>query len=488
MHPILRNLVDRGIAELVLPGQAVDATLVIVKHPTVFSAPLDGALPVSARHVIVTAGQVPQDTAGRYYDPVAVDANIEAALGRRAIWWPVSEAVRRTLIGVDLAADNWDEIIDIEQWRSVSADEHAVDSESETHDIGIVSTPNVEKPLVIGRHSRPSPMKWPATAEELTAAYPVDGSVEVRVLGGADPAIELIGETPESWTVLPFGAEEPAVFLAGLDALVYYHHCDIVEAFGRTVLEALAVGIPVVVAPVFESTFGDACLYAEPADAIAAVRRLLLDPDALAQQRKTADLVIHEFFSYPAYRARLARLIGAPRDRPIGPPAPVPPRWDLIPPGQRESHAVELIVALGETTDEIADLLTRLDAHRRRLPGFIPIVAMTCPRPSDAAILGIETKVLTSRRNHADTTEQWHDYAHRRIRRSRPPTTSTTSSQPTPAIPMHGSHSTTVAVAYPVEGPIADAAAMRYASRYDPRSSRGDHQCRLAKPPSPPIY
>jgi hypothetical protein len=416
VHPGLRDLVERGVAELVLPGQAVDATLAIVKHPTIFSASLGGVLPIRAEHIIVTAGQVPRDDAGRYYDQEEVDSNIERALGRRATWWPVSETVRRTLTGVELASDNWDEIIDIERWRAASVHRSTTDSDPEANELSPLSPTDSKRPVVIGRHSRPDPMKWPGTRQELTAAYPIDGSVEVRVLGGADPAIKLLGATPPSWTVLPFGAQEPAAFLAGLDALVYYHHRDMVEAFGRTVLEALAAGIPVVVAPFFESTFSDACLYAEPADAVAKVQRLLADPDALERQRATADLVIHERFSHDAYCRRLERLIGAPVERSIGPPSPVAPVWDLIPPGQRESHSVELIVAVGETTDEIADLLAHLDAHRRHLPGFIPIVVMTCARPSDAVVLCIETKVLTSRRNHADATEQWHDYAHRRIR------------------------------------------------------------------------
>lgn len=406
VHPGLRHLIERGAAELVLPGQAVEATLAIVKHPSVLAASLDGALPIRVEHVIVTAGQVPSDDAGTYYDPAEVDINIEAALGCRATWWPVSDTVRQTLTGVDLAEGNWDEIIDVERWRAFSVPGRTSDNDR--------AAP--ERPIVIGRHSRPDPMKWPGTTEELTAAYPIDGSVEVQVLGGADPAIALLGEQPAAWTVLPFGAQDPGVFLAGLDALVYYHHRDMVEAFGRTVLEALAVGIPVVVAPFFESTFGDACLYAEPAEAVATVRRLLADHEAFEQHLAIADRVLHERFSHDAYSARVGRLIGPPAERPIGPFATVPPVWGLIPPGQREAHSVELIVALGETTDEIADLLTRLDAHRRRLPGFVPIVVMTCTRPIDAEAVGIETKVVTSRRNHADSNQQWEDYAHRRIR------------------------------------------------------------------------
>ena len=408
VHPGLRDLVERGLADLVLPGQMVDATLAIVKHPTIFAASLGGALPLRAEHVIVTAGQVPRDDAGQYYEPAEVDFHIDEALGHRAIWWPVSDTVRRTLTGVELAEDNWDEIIDVERWRSTGSPRSSPDSDS--------AAGSGERRIVIGRHSRPDPMKWPGTTEELTAAYPIDGSVEVRVLGGADPATELLGETPDSWNVLPFGAQAPADFLAGLDALVYYHHRNMVEAFGRTVLEALAVGIPVVVAPTFESTFGGACLYAEPIGAVAAVRRLLADPDAVERQLATADRILHERFSHDAYRSRLDRLIGAPAERPVGPPTTVPPVWDLMPPGQRESHCVELVVALGETTEEVSDLLSHLEAHRRRLPGFVPIVVMTCARPIDAALLGIDTKVVTSRRNHADSNERWEDYAHRRIR------------------------------------------------------------------------
>lgn len=410
VHAGLRDLVESGAADLVLPGQVVDATLVIVKHPTVFAVPMGGALSIRTEGVIVTAGQVPVDDAGRYYEPADVDVNIADALGRHAVWWPVSDTVRRTLSDVELSEDNWDEIIDVERWRAFSVG-------VSTSDVGRGIEPCTEdRPIVIGRHSRPDPMKWPATTEELTAVYPIDGSVEVRVLGGADPAVELLGGTPEPWTVVAFGAQEPGAFLARLDAFVYFHHRDMVEAFGRSVLEALAVGIPVVVAPSFESTFGDACLYAEPTDAIAGVRRLLQDPDALERHLETADRVLNDRFGHDAYRTRLGRLIGPPAERPIGPPDTVAPVWDLIAPRQRESHRVELVVALGEATDEIADLLAHLDAHRRRLPGFIPIVVMTCTRPVDAGGVGIETKVVTSRRNHADPAERWEDYAHRRIR------------------------------------------------------------------------
>ena len=95
---------------------------------------------------------------------------------------------------------------------------------------------------MIGRHSRPEPRKWPAPADKVRAAYSVDRSVRVRILGGTDAAVDVLRELPEQWEALPFGAVSPREFLDGLDAFVYFHHPDLIEAFGRTILEAIAAG------------------------------------------------------------------------------------------------------------------------------------------------------------------------------------------------------------------------------------------------------
>ncbi|MFK8025116.1 MAG: hypothetical protein AB8G26_14240 [Ilumatobacter sp.] len=405
VHAGLRDAIERGLADFLLPGEAVDASLAVVKHPTVFVDWAGGALPIRVDRAIVAVGQVPHDDAGTYYDCVGVDDAIAEALGVRPRWWPVSNAVRSTLSGVDVADEEWSEIIDVARWRP-SAGPALRSSGSD----GSRRVP------VIGRHSRPDRMKWPNEVEHLTAAYPTDGSVEVRVLGGAEPAVELLGAAPESWTILPFGAEDPKTFLADLDAFVYFHHPDMVEAFGRTVLEALAVGIPAVVAPHFESTFGAACLYAEPDGAIDAIRSLLADPAATERHRAAADDVLGERFSHEAFRRRLTALVGRPAPIEIGPPDRVLPEWESIPAGQRAGLSIELVAALGETTGEVAELIAHLDLHRRKLPGFVPIVVMTCSRPPAPLLFGIEARVITNRRNHADPLVSWEDYALKRLR------------------------------------------------------------------------
>ena len=93
---------------------------------------------------------------------------------------------------------------------------------------------------MIGRHGRPDPVKWPRTREELLQAYPDVPDVRVRVLGGGELAVERLGRTPANWEVIEFGTVEPAEFLHGLDFFVYFHDPDLIEAFGRTIMEAMA--------------------------------------------------------------------------------------------------------------------------------------------------------------------------------------------------------------------------------------------------------
>jgi hypothetical protein len=403
VHPALRRLLDGGTAHLLLPGEPVQARLAIVKHPMVFASSLGGRLPIDVETVLVTVGQVPADRHDTYYDPRVVDDHIAEAFGRRAIWAPVSPTVRATLHDVTLAEHDWVEIIDPAAWHRTTAISAGDEAESDPGG-------QLDGRLVIGRHSRPDPRKWPDDADAIRAAYPVDGSVRVRILGGADAAAAVLGETPGNWEVLAFGAVDPAEFLAGLDAFVYFHHPDLTEAFGRTILEALAAGVPAVVSPHFEPLFGDACLYATPDTALDTVRALLADDDARRRHIARAAQLVEERFSHDAHSARLAALIGPPAVRaqppraPLaglrrrsgaraarssGTSAPAAPQLDLAPPGLRRSTTTTLVAHLGVDRKEVEALLRTLDAHRRRAPGFIPVVVITITRPDLAAELGV---------------------------------------------------------------------------------------------------
>jgi hypothetical protein len=404
VHPRLRSLIEAGLVQLLLPGEAAHARMVVVKHPTVFAEPFAGPLPITTDSVVVVAGQVPHDDAGTYYDPEAVTANVAEALGHSPVWSPVSALVRASLGAMVLSADDWTEIIDPTQWRRTAVQTDPPTGEPTT------------RPLIIGRHSRPDPLKWPGDPDELRAVYPTDGSVSVRVLGGADAVAGILGEIPAAWDVLAFGAVDPAEFLSGLDAFVYFHHRDLGEAFGRTILEALAADVPAIVPRHFEATFGTACLYAEPHEVIAIARALIADPDAVAAHSATVLAHLDGRFSHAAFRMRLATLIGPPSERP-SPESRCAPQLELVPPGLRASYATTLVTCLGADLDEVDALVRNLDRLRRIAPGFIPIVVHTTARSAVAAELGVETAVVMGRRRWEEQESgRWEDYAGRRIR------------------------------------------------------------------------
>ncbi len=126
----------------------------------------------------------------------------------------------------------------------------------------------------IGRHGRDGREKWLKRPEDLRAVYPDSPTTAVRILGGADNAQGILGSIPPNWEVLPFGSVHPSEFLAGLDVFVYFPDEKLNEAFGRTVIEAILVGLPCVLPLRMERTFRDLAIYCEPQGVPAALERL----------------------------------------------------------------------------------------------------------------------------------------------------------------------------------------------------------------------
>lgn len=408
-HPEIRALLDEGLLELVVPGEAVRCGLAVVKHPTVASGSLGGRLPVEADHVIAVVGQVPEDADGtRYYEPVAVQANIVDALEAAPEWWPVSPTVRRRLAdaGVPLAETDWVEVIDVEAWR--------VDRSGP---VGAVP--------VIGRHGRPSRLKWPADPDEVLSAYPDDDAFRVRVLGGTDGLEEVLGEVPAGWEVHPFGSMAARDFLAGVDFFVYFHHPDLVEAFGRTVLEALAAGCAVVLPHHFAELFGDACLYAEPSEVPGLVRGL--HADGLAQRSEIGRASVAERFSHASHVARIGTLVGPPRGA-AGRAAPSA----TVSGGLADRRPRVLVSCIGSDGPTTARVVSAVTRHRDHATGFTPVVVTTVTGPDLSVHLGegvdllskgrafaterggVRVEVLPSRADHADD-ERWEDMVLRRL-------------------------------------------------------------------------
>jgi hypothetical protein len=320
VNPRIREQVCLGRAKLFISQKPIRTKLVVVRHPAVLEAAANQLPDIETQRVVLVANAAPVDIDGhRHYRPAVVDQIARERFGVAPIWAPIGPLVRGAIaseVPSGLHEQDWLNIIDIDAWH--------------------VDRPGWQSDRpVIGRHSRGSPQKWPTDPSAIQAVYPIDGSVIVKILGGANPAREILGGAPRSWQVIPFGDMDPRQFLAQLDFFVYYHHPGWVEAFGRNILEALASGLPAILPPHFRPLFGDAAIYAEPAEVPSVIRRMYADRMAYQEVVAGVQATVRARFGYQAHQDRLSELIGQPdavgrQQPPVRQPRPNSQRPSLL--------------------------------------------------------------------------------------------------------------------------------------------------------------
>lgn len=302
-NPKILNEVDGEAVRFLSLGEIVSCDLLIVRLPKAVETLLDDLPSITPKNIIVLANQTPD----RYYrsdgvrhpayDVQKVTTELRNHFGIDPLWYPIGPRVRHALIDwhsreldLSLLSDtDWVNIIDASEWRR--AERRVPDG-----------------PFRIGRHSRDSDVKWPTDPDVLRAAYPDSPEFQISVLGGASIPEQILGGLPDNWEVFPFDSVTPREFLASLDAYVYFTPPGMIEAFGRGLLEALAVGVPLVTSSEFEELFGDAAIYAEPSSVVEIMRKLRDDPVFYAQQVERGFELIERKFSYDAHIQRLRKL------------------------------------------------------------------------------------------------------------------------------------------------------------------------------------
>ncbi|MBB5492865.1 hypothetical protein HNR07_004002 [Nocardiopsis metallicus] len=313
-HPVLREDQSRGVnpkilaavdnerVRFVAPDERVTCDLLVVRFPLIGQRPMDVLPSVEAARRIVVLNQTPNRRYG-----VGIEGNEAWDVGRcvegftsllgEHTWHPISPRVREAMVrhhaaemaGIPLAEEDWTNIIDLDAWRRPSR--RAADGR-----------------VLLGRHSRDHRDKWPDRASVLAAAYPALPGWETHVLGGAKVPEHVLGALPDHWTVHGFDTVDVRAFLHGLDAYVYFTGEGHLEPFGRSPLEAMAVGLPTLLPESFRPVFGDAALYTDPAGVREAVEALMGDEDRYSRQVRRGHEVLRERFSHQTHLRRLAGL------------------------------------------------------------------------------------------------------------------------------------------------------------------------------------
>lgn len=297
LNPRLRHHVRLGNVTHVLPIDRVDCDVVVIRHPKVALAidPVRSPI-VRTTQCIVVVNQAPMVHGDLVYELAAVSDAVEKWLGVRPRFAPIGPLVRSAVVaqqsGLKLEETDWVNVIDVDEWRS-----HRM--------------PECRSPIVVGRHSRDHYIKFPNSRQSLLAAYPTSNDFVVHMLGGRKQVTHLLGaDVPSNWRVHEFDSIDPRRFLEGLDIYAYFHHPDLIEAFGRNMLEALAVGVPVVTHRHFADLFGEAIVTSTPSDAAGTIRELVEDRRRYVEQIERGRDLTEERFSYRVHVERLESLLG----------------------------------------------------------------------------------------------------------------------------------------------------------------------------------
>lgn len=297
LHPDVVALLSNENVQALSLLDGARAPLTIVRHPSVLQYINPVRSSIDTARVLVVANHPPYETAltGSVYDIASALSNAAAVFGVTPSVAPESGLIRRMLGEMidpgHLISFDWNGIVPSEGGRIRHVD--------------------AGRALVMGRHSRDQALKWPLR-DVLKQVYPVDGSRDVRVLGGAASAEQRLGSSVGCWTVYPFGSRAVTEFLDELDFWVYFHAPELTESFGMATAEAMAAGLVVVLPRYMEPTFGNGAVYCSPDEVQETLDRLWADPDAYSAQSTRAVEFAQSHFPAKAFIDRVESITQVP--------------------------------------------------------------------------------------------------------------------------------------------------------------------------------
>lgn len=278
--------------------QELSARVVIARQPWVLTSHAfrEIAPRITAGHLFVVVNNSHLRESGEpVYDRGDLIAAVQTVRAGSVTFCPISPVIRAELqehidatgAGIRLSAEDWTPTFTLEDYR-------------------LPPQARMQPPFCIGRHGRDGLDKWLEEPGDLRRAYPAGADFRIAVLGGARRADQILGARPANWTVHEFGSLAPRDYLRGLDAFVFFPHSRRIEAFGRTIVEAMLAARPVILPHSFEATFGDLPLYATPDRVEGLVRALARDDAGRIAWLREVQAIAAARYASPVIARRLA--------------------------------------------------------------------------------------------------------------------------------------------------------------------------------------
>ncbi len=287
----ITSLVESGRAEWVRPGWRVTTRTLVFRHPKVLAR--GTKLPMlTPERVVVVVNHPPKGVDQRLeYDLVDALNRLRNCYGIEPEVRPISPMLDKSL---------WESFQDSLNIAGYWYNILPVTEPHSTHSRGAASNP-----LIIGRHSRPGREKWPESAETIKDVYFVGEDRDVRILGGDKVPRNILGFRPANWTVYGFNEIGVDAFLSGIDIFVYFHHSQWVESFGRTIIEALSKGLPVILHKDMAPLYGDVAFCVYPHEVRDVVLRLEADVDLYNEVSRKSREFVETRSSYSSHIERV---------------------------------------------------------------------------------------------------------------------------------------------------------------------------------------
>lgn len=297
----IQRLVNAGRITQLLPGEANEAALVIVRHAAALQFAPDDECLLRPRRVLIVADQAPvrRDGLDHRYDPEACTAAAARLFAAETVWCPQDPEVRgalRAYPAIELTAYDLPTVVGTGRWTAVR--------DGATGDLPVVGTDLCDQGV------------WPRDTRESLFVYDDLRKVDVRLRLPDWPRTDVSLGGPRSHLVYEAGDLDLRTFLHQLDFYLHFPHPEAVETYSRPALEAAAQGCVVVTPERHAAIFGDAAVYCTPAEVAGLIKRYSADRVLFAEQSRRARAVVAKAHDAQGYVDRIAGLVHAPHTTP----------------------------------------------------------------------------------------------------------------------------------------------------------------------------